>query len=162
MSPRADSAAQRTMTATTDDTVSGVRHGDPRSRLVYAAMAMLFMTAAVTLVAAVNAGFWQLIVFAVLPDVAILAGLDRGLARGQMHPRAVPIYNALHRFFGPAALAAGAPLLGAVWLIAALGWAFHICFDHAVGLGLRTREGFVSGKTQVLSRRGLKESGWST
>jgi Domain of unknown function (DUF4260) len=161
MSPLADSAAQR-MTATNDVTARGVRHGHSRSRLVYAAMAMLFMTAGVTLVAAVNAGVWQLIVFAVLPDVAILAGLGRGLTRGQLHPRAVPMYNALHRFVGPAALAAGAPQLGAVWLIAALGWAFHICFDHAVGLGLRTREGFVYGKAPVLAGRGLKEGGWST
>jgi hypothetical protein len=139
-----------TTAATTGAAATGVRPGTPRSRLIYAAVAVSSMTAGVTLVASVNAGIWQLVVFAVLPDVAILAGLGRGLARGQLHPRAVPLYNTLHRWFGPAALAAAAPLMGPAWLIAALGWTFHICFDHAVGLGLRTREGFVRGKAPVL------------
>jgi Domain of unknown function (DUF4260) len=145
MTPVAESGVERTVTVTTVAVASGVRRGVPHSRLVFAAVAVSSMTAGTTLVASVNTGIWQLVVFAVLPDVAILAGIGRGLARGQLHPRAVPLYNALHRWFGPAALAAATPLMGAAWLIAALGWTFHISFDRAVGLGLRTPEGFVRG-----------------
>jgi len=95
MTPLADSAVEGAMTVTTGGAVTGVWHGASRSRLVYAANAVSFMTVGVTLVTAVDTGMWQLVVFAVLPDVAILAGRGRGLARGQLHPRAVPLYNAL-------------------------------------------------------------------
>jgi hypothetical protein len=62
------------------------------------------------------------------------------------------------RFFGPAAFAAPAPLIGVGWLIPALAWGFHICFDHAVERGLRTPEGFVDGKVPGVSGRpGLEE-----
>ena len=62
------------------------------------------------------------------------------------HPRAVGLYNALHRFWGPLALAALAlsSLIPSMFLIGALVWAFHIAFDRALGYGLRTRDGFQS------------------
>lgn len=47
--------------------------------------------------------------FALAPDLAVLYGIAPGLARGQLHPRAVPIYNALHQFWGPLALGGRAP-----------------------------------------------------
>jgi hypothetical protein len=110
------------------------------------------VAAAVLILGAVRAGgvgTWQFWVFLVAPDIALLVGAGRGLERGQLHPRAVPLYNSVHRLLGPAviafvALSAGA-YLGAVttmWLIAACAWGGHICVDRALGFGLRTREGF--------------------
>lgn len=39
----------------------------------------------------------QFFAFGAAPDLALLLGAGSGLARGQLHPRAVGIYNALHR-----------------------------------------------------------------
>jgi hypothetical protein len=91
-------------------------------------------------------GAWQPWVFAVAPDLALFAGIGRGLAPGQLHPRAVPLYNALHRLVGPAALAVASIWLGEVWLAAAMAWAAHVALDRAVGYGLRTPEGFQRGR----------------
>mgnify|MGYP006198445953 CR=1 FL=1 len=52
-------------------------------------------------------GLWQFFVFGAMPDIALLLGIGSGLAKGQLHPRAVPLYNALHRFAGPAVLGVG-------------------------------------------------------
>lgn len=78
------------------------------------------------------------------PDLALLLGAGTGLAQGQLHPRAVPVYNAVHRFWGPVALiaAASAGVVGLAWFIAGLAWALHITLDRAVGYGLRTKDGF--------------------
>jgi hypothetical protein len=78
------------------------------------------------------------------PDVALLLGAGSGLAKGQLHPRAVPVYNVLHRFWLPAALmVAGAVGVGgpAVFVLG-LAWAFHVSLDRSVGYGLRDRHGF--------------------
>jgi Domain of unknown function (DUF4260) len=122
------------------DAVQGLRR---RGRALYATGAASLAGAGVALVAATDTSLVVLLIFAVLPDVAILGGLRRGLAPGQLHPRAVPLYNALHRLAMPAAIAAVGVFAGPRWFTAAAGWAFHICFDHAVGLGLRTPDGFV-------------------
>jgi Domain of unknown function (DUF4260) len=113
-----------------------------RGAFAIAALALLVAAVAVAIEAAT--GWWQLAVFAIAPDVALLAGAGSGLERGQLHPRAVPLYNALHRLAGPLVLAALAVtgLLGTGWLVAALAWGCHVCLDRAVGYGLRTREGF--------------------
>ena len=91
-----------------------------------------------------DGGGWLALGFALLPDLGLMAGIDRGLQKGQLAPRAVPIYNALHRFVGPVLLAllAISGVLPAVWLSAALGWALHIAVDRAVGYGLRGSDGF--------------------
>lgn len=91
-----------------------------------------------------HGGGWLALGFALMPDLGLIAGIERGLQKGQLAPRAVPIYNALHRFVGPVTLAlfviAGA--LPMIWLSAALGWALHIAIDRAVGYGLRGADGF--------------------
>jgi hypothetical protein len=92
-----------------------------------------------------DAGAWQLWAFLVLPDVALLFGVGRGLERGQLHPRAVPAYNVLHMLYGPAALAVASVWLGEAWLVGALAWAAHIALDRAVGYGLRDARGFQRG-----------------
>lgn len=91
-----------------------------------------------------HGGGWLALGFALMPDLGLVAGIDRGLQKGQLAPGAVPIYNALHRFVGPGLLAllVIAGVFPAVWLSAALGWALHIAVDRAVGYGLRGSDGF--------------------
>jgi hypothetical protein len=105
------------------------------ARLAYA------LLAAVSLAAAIATGPWYAVVFgAIAPDLALALGA--GAAPGQLHPRAVPAYNAVHRFWGPAALiAVGAVVPGAV-LTLGLAWGFHVALDRAVGYGLRDADGF--------------------
>ena len=78
-----------------------------------------------------------------MPDVALFVGIAPGLAKGQLHSRAVPLYNALHRFTGPLALAiAAAAFLPLGYLVGALAWGLHIAVDRVAGYGLRTPDGF--------------------
>ena len=78
------------------------------------------------------------------PDLALFLGFGSGLEKGQLHRRAVPVYNLLHRFWGPAALGALAiaTLIPSGFLLGALAWALHIALDRSIGYGLRTRDGF--------------------
>jgi hypothetical protein len=106
----------------------------PTKRAVYAALAAALLTAAILLMAD-GAPIWQFFVFGAAPDLALFGGA--GLAKGQLHPRAVPLYNALHRFAGPIVLA-----FVPGFQLGALAWALHIAIDRAVGYGLRTPDGF--------------------
>ena len=114
-------------------------------RAAYAVTAIALLVAAIALAAGADTGWWQLVAFAVGPDVALVAGAGPGLERGQLHPRAVPLYNALHRFAGPVLLAAAAVsgLIGAGFLVGGLAWGFHVALDRAVGYHLRRRDGFI-------------------
>ena len=115
----------------------------PAARVVLGGLAAGLLGAAVATVVATGAG-WAWVAAAFLaPDVALLLGAGRGLAPGQLHPRAVPLYNALHHPAGPLVLAAlwAAGLAGAGPLAAALAWGAHIAMDRAAGYGMRTRDG---------------------
>jgi hypothetical protein len=116
----------------------------PIRRAAYAVLTAALLVAIVAAIAAWGTGYWQLAAFLIGPDLALLLGMGRGLEKGQLHPRAVPIYNALHRFWGPAALAALTVLAGLPrgFLVGAAAWAFHIALDRTLGYGLRTRDGF--------------------
>lgn len=112
-------------------------------RLAYAALGLVLAGFALADVITQHTGWWQLIVFAIAPDLSLLAGISSGLQRGQLHPRAVPIYNAVHRFWAPSVLVAVSLLLrDPAWLAAGLAWSAHISVDRSFGFGLRTREGF--------------------
>jgi hypothetical protein len=116
-----------------------------RRHVSYAALLAFVLTATVVEVA--NHGHIGFaIAFGLGPDVALFLGVGTGLEQGQLHPRAVPVYNAVHRFHGPAALVglALAGVLGQAWLVAGLAWATHVALDRTVGYGLRTAEGFQS------------------
>lgn len=112
-------------------------------RTLYGVAAAGLAAAAVAAWLSAGTGGWQLAAFALGPDLALLAGAGRGLTKGQLHPRAVPLYNALHRLHGPVALTAlaVAGLVPAGYLVGALAWAAHIAMDRAVGYGLRTPDG---------------------
>jgi len=112
------------------------------SRLAYAGLAVVLVAALAFEVATTDTSWWIVVVFLLGPDIALFAGIGSGLEKGQLHPRAVPFYNALHRYWGPAALALASVVLPDGWLAAALAWAVHISVDRAVGYGLRTAEGY--------------------
>ena len=85
--------------------------------------------------------------FLLLPDVPFVLGLRPSIVSGQLHPGMVPAYNATHRVAGAVILCAAAsallsPALGA----AGLAWLTHICFDRAVGFGLRDRDGWLRSR----------------
>jgi Domain of unknown function (DUF4260) len=110
------------------------------ARLAYAVLAVALLACAVVVIVVLGASWWQAAAFGLAPDLAVLYGI----ARGQLHLRAVRLHNAVHRFWGPLALAlvaivAGLPL---GYLAGALGWAVHVAFDRAIGLRLRSPDGF--------------------
>ncbi len=107
------------------------------SRTAYAGLALALLAACLT----VSGPWWQAVVFGLAPDLPLLAGISRSLERGQLHPRAVPLYNALHRFTGPVVVGIAFVLLG-VSPLGPLAWALHIAWDRTLGYGLRTRDGF--------------------
>jgi hypothetical protein len=112
-------------------------------RIAYAALGFGVAALAIFVVLTQHASWWQLVFFAIAPDTALLAGASRGLERGQLHPRAVPLYNAVHRFWVPEVLIVITLLLHENgWLAGGLAWAAHIAFDRSLGFGLRTKKGF--------------------
>jgi hypothetical protein len=119
---------------------TALAHRFPIARRV--AYGVFFAGSLAAAIAVSGAGTWQIWAFLVLPDVALLLGMGRGLERGRLHPRAVPLYNALHRLAGPVALGIASIWLGPEWLAGALAWAAHIFIDRSVGYGLRTRDGY--------------------
>ena len=118
--------------------------GVPRSWVLRLALGVGALAGATVGVMVAGSGAWQPWVFLIAPDVALLAGISRGLNPGQLHPRAVKLYNALHMFAGPTALAAVSFWLAPVWLGAALAWTAHVLFDRAVGFGLRDHAGYIA------------------
>ena len=115
----------------------------PVARAATGALAAALLGAAVVVAATTGATWPWVVAGAAGPDVALFLGVGRGLAPGQLHPRAVPLYNALHHPAGPVLVAAlcGAGVLGAGPAAAALAWGAHIAMDRAAGYGLRTRDG---------------------
>jgi hypothetical protein len=113
-------------------------------RVAYAALGATLL--ALIAVEAINhsTGDWQIAAFGLGPDLALLYGAGPDLDHGQIHPRAVGVYNIAHRLWGPIALAALASLgvLSVGYFIGALTWALHVAADRAVGYGLRTRDGY--------------------
>jgi hypothetical protein len=110
-------------------------------RAIYGSLAVLFGALAAALIA--PGGGWHALPFAPAPALALLSGKAPGLARGQLHPRAVPINNAVHGFAGPLALGPAAlRWLGVPWLVGSLAWGPQSAVNRALGYGQRTREGF--------------------
>jgi hypothetical protein len=113
-------------------------------RLGYSGLAALLLISVVFEVAKHSTGYWQLAVFGLGPDLALVFRAGADLARGQLHPRTVPLYNAVHRFWGPFAVGVLAALgvFSVGYFIGALAWGFHIALDRSLGYGLRTPDGF--------------------
>jgi hypothetical protein len=114
------------------------------TRPAYAALSLALVASIAAELAAHGTGWWQLAAFGIGPDIALLIGFGSGLEKGQLHPRAVPLYNALHGLAGPLVLLALGltGVLSAAWLVGGLAWTFHVALDRALGYGKRTRDGF--------------------
>jgi hypothetical protein len=114
------------------------------ARPAYAALAAVLLGAALFVLLSQDTGWWQFFAFGAASDIALLAGIGSGLEKGRLHPRAVPLYNALHRFAGPLALGVVvvAASLPAGYLVGAVAWSLHIAVDRVAGYGLRTPDGF--------------------
>lgn len=96
-----------------------------------------------------DASGWLAAAFAIAPDLTMLAGIGQPVQKGQMAPRAIPLYNAAHSLIGPVVLFAGALALGMNWSLigAALAWAAHIMVDRTVGYGMRGPDGYQQPKS---------------
>ena len=123
-------------------------------RVAYATLATLLLAAIITETIAHGTGYWQIAAFGFAPDLTLFFGAGTGLAKGQLHPRAVGAYNVMHRFWGPLAMLALAAsgLLSVGYVIGALTWAFHIAFDRAFGYGLRTPQGLQRAQRTSFTR----------
>jgi Domain of unknown function (DUF4260) len=118
-------------------------HHRAARRATYGLLTALLLTAAITRAVSQGSGWWQFFAFAIGPDLALLAGIGAGLEKGQLHPRAVRLYNVLHSFWGPGLLAIVAAItLPGGYLVGAAAWALHVSLDRTVGYGMRTRDGF--------------------
>lgn len=132
--------ATRPRTATTISARGAVRPGH-----LVAGFGLL--AAAVVAAVVRDTGVSSVLVFALLPDVALLAAIGAGPPQpGQLPRRAVPAYNLLHDPVVPAVLLVAAVAgLGTYWVVAAMTWAAHIAIDRGVGYRLRTRDGWQRG-----------------
>jgi hypothetical protein len=84
----------------------------------------------------------------VLPDLTFLVGVGQPVKKGYLPTKAVPYYNAMHRFLPPLLLT---PIVGVglaplgrgglALFVAGLSWMAHVALDRAAGYGLRNPDG---------------------
>ena len=88
-------------------------------------------------------GLVPLLVFGILPHLPLLLGVGQPTVRGQLAPRAVPLFNAMHHPAVPLALLAVAATgaISAFWLVGAMAWLGHVVVDWGMGDGLRSADG---------------------
>jgi hypothetical protein len=105
----------------------------PLARAGWGLMTLVLVGSLVFELAKHGTGWWQVILLALGPALALLVGAAPGLTHGQFHPRAVPLYNLVHHPLAPILLAAVAAVdwVGLEWFIGALAWAVHIGLGHA-------------------------------
>lgn len=89
-------------------------------------------------------GLVPLLLFGILPKLPFVLGIGQSTAPGQLPPRAVVGWNAMHHPAVPLALfGVGAiGILPAFWTVGALAWLSHIVVDWGLGDGLRSADGF--------------------
>ncbi len=109
---------------------------------------------------ALHVGLVPLLVFGIVPHLPVLLGIGRPHARGQLAPRTVPLFNAMHQPLVPLAVLglAIAGVLPPFWLVGALAWLSHIVVDWSFGGGLRTEDGFLRGSAVGDVRRLLADA----
>jgi hypothetical protein len=94
-----------------------------------------------------------ILVFALLPDIALIAAFDR-TRRGMLRPGRVGFYNVMHRPWAALVLLVSGALVvlppvggvndgGKLVAAAGLAWLAHIAADRASGYGLRDAGGAV-------------------
>ena len=89
-------------------------------------------------------GLVPVLVFGIVPHLTVLLGIGQPHGRGQLAPRAVLPFNAMHHPGLPLGVLglAVAGILPEVWLVGALAWLGHIVVDLGFGDGLRTADGW--------------------
>jgi hypothetical protein len=89
-------------------------------------------------------GLVPLLLFGILPQLPFFLGIGQPTKRGQLPPRAVLGWNAMHHPAVPLALIglAAAGLLPVFWTVGGLAWLSHILVDWGLGGGLRSADGF--------------------
>ena len=89
-------------------------------------------------------GLVPLLLFGILPHLAVLVGIGQPHAHRQLAPRAVPFFNAMHHPATPFVLLgiAATGVLPPFWLVGALAWFSHVIVDWAFGDGLRSADGY--------------------
>lgn len=89
-------------------------------------------------------GLVPLLLFGILPHLPVLLGIGQPTARGQLAPRAVPLFNAMHHPAVPLTLLAVAAtgVISAFWLVGAMAWLGHVVVDWGMGDGLRSADGY--------------------
>jgi len=94
-------------------------------------------------------GLVPLLVFGIVPHMTAMLGIGLPHARGQLAPRAVPLFNAAHQPVMPLAVLglAAAGVLSPFFLVGALAWFSHIVTDWAFDKGLRTRDGYLRSRS---------------
>jgi hypothetical protein len=114
------------------------------SRALWAVIALALLAATVYAAREAEAG-WIALGFGLMPDIGLIAGLSRHIEKGRLHPRAVPLYNALHMLIGPAILLliTLSGVIGEWGYAAALAWATHVAVDRALGYRLRAPDGSI-------------------
>jgi hypothetical protein len=134
---------QHTPTPTRSQTPPATAH-----RLAWLALGLLATAFAVFEVARHGRGPLVLtLTFALAPDLPMLIGAKRTLARGRLAPAAVPFYNLAHRVWGPLVLLVACTFWidSAALFTGGLAWLAHIAIDRATDFGLRTRQEFQRG-----------------
>ena len=124
-------------------TPAPLARGPVRPLPLLAGVALL--ATAVWAAARYDTGTSSVLLFALLPDVALLLAIGGSHHPGQLPRRAVPVYNVLHHPVMPLLVGAAALVGGGYWLVAAAAWAAHIAVDRGLGYGLRTRDGWQRG-----------------
>jgi hypothetical protein len=116
-------------------------------RLPFLVVGGTLLAVAIGLAVTWDTGVSSVLLFALLPDAALLLAIGQTAERGQLPSRAVPAYNLMHHPAVPLALLAlaAAGVFGHYWLVAALAWSAHIAIDRGVGYGLRTKDGWQRG-----------------
>lgn len=100
---------------------------------------------------------WPFLVLVLLPDVALVYGMAPGLEKGQLHPRAVRLYNWLHHpglglslaVIGTALAVVGARAVGIALVCAGAGWLTHVFADWCLGFGPRDAAGFQAWRART-------------
>jgi uncharacterized protein DUF4260 len=134
---------------TTMTDLSGTSAGARGSVLVYLRLEGLAVAAvSAVLYARTGASWWLFAALWLVPDLSMLGYLG-GSCRGAR------IYNAVHSYIAPAALAISALLLDAHNLLPiSLVWVNHIGVDRLLGFGLKYADGFVWTHLGRIGKRG--------
>ena len=113
-------------------------------------------------------GLAPVLLFGIVPHLTVLLGRGQPHGPGQLAPRAVPLFNAMHHPVAPLVLLAVAAtgVLSPFWLVGAIAWLSHIVVDWALGDGLRSPDGYHPDRSiwagrpfAVRSRRGVAAGG---